>query len=569
MNIFYNIKNLIRESIKPLIDKYNINLKEVENFTVEIPKNKNYGDLSSNIAIIFSKVSKTNPLLIAEEIKIQICKKLNLLNSLDIVKPGFLNFKFKNEFWHIFLHNLKESFSTSFDIKKKKILLEFVSANPTGPLHVGHCRGAIFGDTLANLLSFIGNNVSREYYINDYGNQITYFVKSVYYRILELEKKKKFPNDPDLYPSNYIIDIAKNIIKKNIIKNFDNIDDVFENLKILSIDETMNMIKNDLSQIGIKHDKFISESNLVKKNIIDKAIDILSKKNLIYDGVLPKPKGNEVDDWEPRKQLLFKSTNFGDDIDRALKKSDNSWTYFANDLAYHLDKIERKYDLLINVLGADHAGYLKRQIACTHALSNNRQEIISKVCQLVKLYKNGEPLKMSKRAGDFVTLKNLIDEVGSDVVRFMMVYRTNDSELDFDFDLVKSQSKDNPVYYVQYAYARISSILRKVKKIQALKIEDLDELDNEIEINIIKKISEWPRCLELAANHYEPHRITFYLYELSSLFHTYWNLGNESNELKILNSNNDYNSRVFLISKIEMVLKQGFGILNIKALDKM
>jgi len=331
----------------------------------------------------------------------------------------------------------------------------------------------------------------------------------------------------------------------------------------------MNMIKNDLSQIGIKHDKFISESNLVKKNIIDKAIDILSKKNLIYYGILPKPKGNEVDDWEPREQLLFKSTNYGDDIDRALKKSDNSWTYFANDLAYHLDKIDRKYDLLINVLGADHAGYLKRQIACTHALSNNKQEIISKVCQLVKLYKNDKPLKMSKRAGDFVTLKNLIDEVGSDVVRFMMVYRTNDSELDFDFDLVKSQSKNNPVYYVQYAYARISSILRKVKKIQFLKIESLDELDNEIEINIIKKISEWPRCLELAANNYEPHRITFYLYELSSLFHTYWNLGNESNELKILNSNNDYNSRVLLISKIEMVLKQGFGILNIKALDKM
>ena len=439
---------------------------------------------------------------------------------------------------------------------------------PTGPLHVGHCRGAIFGDILANLLSFVGNKVTKEYYINDYGNQINQFVKSVYFRILELKNNISFPEDQDLYPGDYIIDIAKKILIKNQILNFDNYNLIFNDLKNLSINEAMNLIKNDLKTLGIIHDNFVSENYIVNQKLVEKALNILKDRDYVYEGILEKPKGNDVDDWEPRKQILFKSTKFGDDTDRALKKSDGSWTYFANDVAYHLNKIERKFDLLINVLGADHAGYLKRQASCVAALSENKQQIISKVCQLVKLFKSGNQLKMSKRAGDFITASDLINEVGKDSVRFMMIYRSNDSQLDFDFDLVTDQSKENPVFYVQYAYARICSLFKKNKyEPSSEKQLNLSLLNQEIEIDIIKKISEWPKCLELSAYHLEPHRVPFYLYELASLFHTYWNSGNENDNLKILNENKPdlQFARLFLIKKTQIVIKTGLNILNVTA----
>jgi arginyl-tRNA synthetase len=439
-------------------------------------------------------------------------------------------------------------------------------------LHVGHCRGAVFGDILANLLKFVGHKVVKEYYINDYGNQINQFVKSVYHRILELKNNIPFPEDQGLYPGDYVIDIAKNILKNKKIPNFDNYDLIFENFKDLCIKEAMHLIKSDLKKLGIVHDSFVSEKSLVNKNVVEKVLKILKDHDYVYEGILEKPKGNEVEDWEPRKQLLFKSTKFGDDMDRALKKSDGSWTYFANDVAYHFDKIERKFDLLINVLGADHAGYLKRQASCVSALSQNKQKIICKVCQLVKLFKSGEQFKMSKRAGDFITASDLINEVGKDSVRFMMIYRSNDSQLDFDFDLVTDQSKENPVFYVQYAYARICSVFRKTAyNDKEQKNTNLNLLTQEIEIDIIKKISEWSKCLELSAFHLEPHRLPFYLYELASLFHTYWNLGNENDNLKFLNDKNLdlQSSRLFLIKKIQLVLKSGLDILNVNAPTEM
>jgi arginyl-tRNA synthetase len=417
-------------------------------------------------------------------------------------------------------------------------------------------------------LSFVGNKVVKEYYINDYGNQINQFVKSVYYRILEIKNKTLFPEDQDLYPGEYVIDIAKNILKKNNLSNFENYNLIFNDLKKVCIEEAMNLIKNDLKQLGIVHNNFVSENDIVNQNLVERALDILKKKNYVYEGILAKPKGNEVDDWEPRKQILFQSTKFGDDSDRALKKSDGTWTYFANDVAYHLNKIDRKFDLLINVLGADHAGYLKRQSSCVSALSENQQQMISKVCQLVKLFKSGNQLKMSKRAGDFITASDLINEVGKDSVRFMMIYRSNDSQLDFDFDLVTDHSKENPVFYVQYAHARICSLFRKTKyEISNEKKLNLSFLNQEIEIDIIKKIAEWPKCLELSAYHLEPHRVPFYLYELASLFHTYWNSGNENDNLKILNENNPeiQSARLFLIKKIQLVIKTGLDILNVTA----
>ena len=569
MNIFINYKIKLNDLFLNLEKKKIIKLpKKFDNFSVEIPKINTHGDLSTNAPMIFAKENNQSPMDLGIIIKKALEGKFNEIVKIEVAKPGFINFFFNRSFWYDFLKSTDLNFGKSQNLQPKKILIEYVSANPTGPLHVGHCRGAVFGDILANLLSFVGNEVFKEYYINDYGNQINQFVKSVYFRILEIKDKILFPDDQDLYPGEYVVDIAKIIIKRNKFSNFNNYDLIFNDLKDLCIEEAMNLIKSDLKKLGIIHDNFVSENYIVNQNFTEKALDILKKKNYVYEGILDKPKGNEVDDWEPRKQILFKSSKFGDDTDRALKKSDGSWTYFANDVAYHLNKVERKFDLLINVLGADHPGYLKRQVSCVSALSENKQKIICKVCQLVKLFKSGNQLKMSKRAGDFITANDLINEVGKDSVRFMMIYRSNDSQLDFDFDLVTDHSKENPVFYVQYAHARICSLFRKNKYqiINENKL-NLDLLNQEIEIDIIKKIAEWPKCLELSAYHLEPHRLPFYLYELASLFHTYWNFGNENDNLKILNDNHPelQSARLFLIKKIQLVLKSGLDILNVAA----
>ena len=573
MNIFFDYKTKLNIFFKSLEKNNIIKLPDnFNNFSVEIPKIKTHGDLSTNAPMIFAKINNLNPIELATNIKKELEGKFEEILKIEVAKPGFLNFFFSKKFWYDFLKTVDVNFGNNQNLESKKILVEYVSANPTGPLHVGHCRGAVFGDILANLLKFVGHKVVKEYYINDYGNQINQFVKSVYHRILELKNNIPFPEDQGLYPGDYVIDIAKNILKNKKIPNFDNYDLIFENFKDLCIKEAMHLIKSDLKKLGIVHDSFVSEKSLVNKNVVEKVLKILKDHDYVYEGILEKPKGNEVEDWEPRKQLLFKSTKFGDDMDRALKKSDGSWTYFANDVAYHFDKIERKFDLLINVLGADHAGYLKRQASCVSALSQNKQKIICKVCQLVKLFKSGEQFKMSKRAGDFITASDLINEVGKDSVRFMMIYRSNDSQLDFDFDLVTDQSKENPVFYVQYAYARICSVFRKTAyNDKEQKNTNLNLLTQEIEIDIIKKISEWSKCLELSAFHLEPHRLPFYLYELASLFHTYWNLGNENDNLKFLNDKNLdlQSSRLFLIKKIQLVLKSGLDILNVNAPTEM
>ena len=542
-----------------------------EKLSVDIPKQEKFGDISFNAPLVLSSSLKKNPIIIAQEILDIFLKEFNEFQSIEVAKPGFINFRFNNNFWFNYLLQISDEKNLLKD-HSKKINIEYVSANPTGPLHVGHCRGAIYGDTLANLLNYVGNTVTKEYYINDYGNQIHMFSKSVYARILEIQKSIKFDVTAGLYPGEYIKDIAKSIIKKKLIISFENYDLIKEDLGKFAMQEAMVMIKNDLLSLGIKHDLFVSETDLVNKNNVNKAIKILEDKNYIYTGVLPKPKGDENEDWEPRDQLLFKSTLFGDDVDRALKKSDDTWTYFANDVAYHLYKLDREYDQYINILGADHAGYLKRLQACVTALSDSKVNFVCKVCQLVKLYKSGEPYKMSKRAGDFITAKELVDAVGKDAVRFMMIYRSNDSQLDFDFDLVTEKSKENPVFYVQYATARINSILRKVKvDNNQITKDDLSLLNSSYELEIIKKLSVWPKCLELSAVNLEPHRIPYYLYELSSMFHSYWNLGKENNDFKIVDNPNInlVKARVFLINKILLILKSGLSILNVSAPETM
>ena len=542
-----------------------------EKLSVDIPKQEKFGDISFNVPLVIASSLKKNPIIVAQQVVDIFLKEFTEFKSIEVAKPGFINFKFNNNFWFDYLLHISDEKDLLKD-NSKKVNIEYVSANPTGPLHVGHCRGAVYGDTLANLLDYVGNFVTKEYYINDYGNQIHMFSKSVYARILEIQKSIKFDATSGLYPGEYIKDIAKSIIKKKLITSFEDYDQIKDDLGKFAMQEAMVMIKNDLLSLGIKHDLFVSETELVNKNNVKKAIKILEDKNYIYTGVLPKPKGDENEDWEPRDQLLFKSTLFGDDVDRALKKSDDTWTYFANDVAYHLYKLEREYEQYINILGADHAGYLKRLDACVTALSKEKVNFVCKVCQLVKLYKSGEPFKMSKRAGDFITAKELVDAVGKDAVRFMMIYRSNDSQLDFDFDLVTEKSKENPVFYVQYATARINSILRKVKiDTKTITKDDLNLLDTSYELEIIKKLSVWPKCLELSAVNLEPHRIPYYLYELSSMFHSYWNLGKENNNFKIVDNPNLnlVKARVFLINKILLILKSGLSILNVSAPESM
>ena len=574
MNLFLEYQKRIFKILKKLEKKKLIQIPSKLYLTVELPPRNQKADISCNAAMILAKLNKNSPVKLAEILKKHLLINFKEFKSIEIAGPGFLNICFHISFWKKYLTKvikLDSKFGSS-RILKRKYNIEFVSANPTGPLHVGHCRGAILGDTLSNLLSFNGNNVTKEYYVNDYGVQIKNFVFSVYCRILEILKGQPFPKDKDLYPGDYIINIAKKIIKNKSIKSFDNFDKIYAKLSLESLKYSIQLITNNLILLGIKHDNFVYESKLINKKMVSKIVKKLKNKNYIYRGKLESPKGEQNINWKRRDLLLFKSTLFGDDSDRALQKADGTWTYFAADMAYHAHKISRKFDVLINILGADHAGYTKRITSATKAISNNKVNLICKVSQLVKLFKKGEPFKMSKRKGDYITVDDLIKEVGKDSTRFMMLSRSNDVELDFDFEKVTEKSKDNPVFYVQYAYARINSIFRSLKLSLKTKIK-LDNKKftlNEYEIEILKKISEWPKCVELSSNKLEPHRIPFYLYELVSLFHSYWNLGNDNKEFRFVSDSDVQNtSRLVLLQSLSIVIKNGMSILGVSTPTSM
>ena len=502
MNIFENYLIKINKVILDNKDNLKLTILEnLDNISLEVPPNHFNYDLSSNVSLVLAKTNKQTPINLAEDIKNLLLKKINHFEKIDIAGPGFLNIKLSNT---AFIENIQDIFKNkeTYGSKKsnKSYNIEFVSANPTGPLHVGHCRGAVFGDVLSNLLLFNGNKVNKEYYINDYGNQIWNFVESVYLRIREIKYKEKFILKENLYPGEYIKEIANNIIKKNKNINVENLNNSFDELKKLSLQGSMSLIKDDLKKLGIKHDHFFSETELIKKDLVNKTVKQLKNDNLVEEGYLNPPKGEKSKNWKKIKRLIFKSTEFGDDSNRALQKDDGSWTYFANDIAYHSDKISRKYDNLINILGADHTGYIKRISAAVSALSNKKVMLNCKVCQLVKLYKNGQPFKMSKRAGDFISAQDLLNEVNKDSIRFMMLNRSNDVELDFDFEKVKEKTKDNPVFYVQYAYARINSILRtlKINFNDQISIDSNTFQPNEYEEKILRKVFEWPKIIESA-----------------------------------------------------------------------
>ena len=574
MNIF---ENFLKE-IKVLIikNKNILKLNELNNFlgvTVESPPPQFDFDLSCNISLILGKKNNLNPKDLASKIKILILKNNTQISKVEIAGPGFLNIKLNDELKQlIILSILKNKNLYGSAIHSKKYNVEFVSANPTGPMHVGHCRGAIFGDVLANLLKFNGNIVTKEYYINDYGNQIINFTRSVFLRIREIKHNEKFVNTDDLYPGEYIIEIARNIIKDNIKLTFDSFDESFLILKKEALKHSMEMIKSDLEKLGISHDIFSSETELINKNLVNKAVEVLKNKNYAEEGYLPEPRGEKIKGWKKTKRLIFKSTLFGDDADRALQKNDGSWTYFANDVAYHMDKVSRNYDYLVNILGADHTGYIKRITAAVSALSENKTKLDCRVCQLVKLYKDGKPFKMSKRAGDFISASDLLNEVNKDSIRFMMLNRSNDVELDFDFAKVLEKSKDNPVFYVQYCFARISSIFRilNIDYNDDIKLDNKNFNLNIYETKILRKIFDWPKVVETASKKYEPHRIPFYLYELATLFHSYWSKGNEDESFKFLTDGKIKNTNTLSIIKIVgIVVENGMKILGVSLPKKM
>jgi arginyl-tRNA synthetase len=576
MNIFSIYLEKIKEFLIDLEKHEQIKLSDnLNNLTIELTPKDLQGDISCNVALILSKTNNKKPKDIATFLKTKLIIKFSEFKNIFIAEPGFLNIEFKDDFWQKFLSdllNLKEKYGSASN-KKNRYNVEFVSANPTGPLHVGHCRGSILGDVIANLLIFNGNAVTKEYYVNDLGKQIKNFTLSVYYRIVEILYNKEFPkNEDDLYPGENVVGIAKKIIDKKLISEFNNFDNIYEQLKEISVKESLELIKINLNSLGIQHDHFVFESQLYKNDEIQDTVEKLKKKDLIYYGKIAAPKFKEEKNWKERKQLLFKSTLYGDDKDRPLQKDDLSWTYFAGDLAYHNNKIDRKFDILINVLGADHTGYINRINAGVEALSNKKTKLNCKVSQLVKLLKDGKPFKMSKRKGDYITVEDLINEVGRDPVRFIMLSRSNDVELDFDFKKVTEKTKDNPVYYVQYCYARICSVFRNINKDLNEEINfDIKKFQiNSYERQIIKKLSEWPKCILISTQRMEPHRIPVYLYELSSLFHSYWNLGKDDPSFRFISDNKPTNlTKLIILKCISYVVKSGMNLIGVNTPNKM
>ena len=559
--------------------KKNSSIQTPENLNsinVDIPPVQFDSDISTNVAMVLSKINKSNPLDLAKKIEKYLKENDSNISKIDIVKPGFINIKFKSSFWNDFLKEIitnYKNFGKNQNEVKKKYIIEFVSANPTGPLHVGHCRGAILGDVISNILKFNQHKISKEYYVNDYGNQILSFTKSIYFRIREILNNEQFPIDkPDLYPGDYLIEIAKNIIDENKNIKFDNFDKIADKLTSLAVSQSLKLIKANLKNLGITHDNFQSETDIVNNNEVQNVIDKLKKNNFVYLGKIKAPVDEKKSNWVEREQLLFKSTEFGDDKDRPLQKSDKSWTYFASDVAYHNNKLNRNFDTMINILGADHAGYIKRISASVQALSGKKNKLICKVSQLVKLIKDGKPFKMSKRKGDYITIEDLIKEVGKDATRFIMLNRSSDVELDFDFSKVKEKSKDNPLYYVQYCYARISSVFRHIDKNinDEIKIKSYNFNYSPDEIKILQKISQWPRCIEISSKMLEPHKIATYLYELSSTFHSYWNMGKDDETKRFINKDKKIpDEKLVLLKAISNVIRSGMNIVGVSIPEKM
>ena len=580
MNLFAEIRALVIETLEAMArDGQLPGGLDMTAVTVEPPRDPAHGDMATNAAMVLAKPAAMAPRAIAGALAERLLKDPRITLA-EAAGPGFLNLRLAPTVWQgVVLAALTEGadFGRSQQGAGSKVNVEFVSANPTGPMHVGHVRGAVVGDALSRLLAFAGWNVTREYYINDGGAQVDVLARSAYERYREANGLEPEIRE-GLYPGDYLIPVGEALKAKFGTSLLDKGEEVWlAEIREIATQMMMAEIRGDLAALGVEMDVYSSEKALYGTGKIEAAIEALRQQGLIYEGTLEPPKGKEPEDWEPRVQTLFRSTAHGDDVDRPVMKSDGSWTYFAPDIAYHYDKVQRGFDELIDIFGADHGGYVKRMKAAVSALSSGRVPLDIKLVQLVKLYKNGEPFKMSKRAGTFVTLHDVVEQAGADVTRFMMLTRKNDVALDFDFAKVLEQSKDNPVFYVQYANARINSVLRKAHDAgiacddAALAAADLGQLGHEAELAMARKIAEWPRLVEIAAKGNEPHRIAFYLYELASDFHGLWNKGNDDASLRFIQEGNVATStaKIALARATGVAICNGLAILGVTPAKEM
>ena len=579
MNLFADIRVLVLDCLDQMVaDGQLPDGLATSNVTVEPPRDAAHGDMATNAAMVLAKPAGLKPRDIADT----LAEKLRAdprIEEASVAGPGFLNLRLTPAAWYGVLDAILDEgadYGRGSIGAGRRVNVEFVSANPTGPLHVGHTRGAVFGDALASLLDFAGFDVTREYYINDGGAQVDVLARSVYLRYLEAHGQKVAFAD-GTYPGDYLIPVGERLKELKGDAYVDQPEEMWlEEVRNFATDAMMDLIRADLKALGVEMDVFYSEKSLYGTGRIEAAIEDLKSKGLIYEGVLEPPKGKKPEDWEPREQTLFKSTEHGDDVDRPVMKSDGSWTYFAPDIAYHYDKVSRGFDALIDIFGADQGGYVKRMKAAVSALSDGKTPLDIKLTQLVKLFKNGEPFKMSKRAGTFVTLRDVVDQVGPDVTRFVMLTRKNDAMLDFDFDKVMEQSRENPVFYVQYAHARVASVLRKAQEAgiavddATLRAADRAVLDHPSELGLIAKLAEWPRLVETAARTNEPHRVAFYLYELAGVFHALWNKGNEVPSLRFVQDDPKVTqSKIALARATSVVIAAGLGILGVTPAQEM
>lgn len=575
------IKGIVENiALKQSVDFSAVSIRNIiDRVSVDPPKEETFGDFSSNVSMVFAKAFGMNPMVLAERVAEKMAEYEDFLD-ISVKKPGFINWNIPRTLLLRYVNDiLAEDYGRSNSGKGIKINVEYVSANPTGPLHTGHVRGAISGDVLANLLAFVGYDVSKEYYVNDAGKQIEVLARSLHYRYLELLGKAEGELPDWAYPGAYLIDTAKKLVAEQgeafVTKTAES--EWLEFFKNYAVADMMAMIRADLDALAIHHDIFSSEKELVSAGAVDCVIDFLSQRGLIYRGVLDIPKGKEPDDWEPREQLLFRSTQFGDEVDRPLQKSDGSWTYFATDIAYHKNKIDRGFQEMVDFWGADHGGYIKRMQAAVAAISDNQRKLEVKISQIVRFMDKGREVRMSKRSGTFITARDVIDSVGKDVIRFMMLTRRDDAPLDFDFEKVVEQSRDNPVFYVQYAYARTHSVFRQFSQTfsdknlqEAIEQSDLNLLEDE-DLKMLKILCDYPRQVIMAARNREPHRLAFYLSDVAAKFHALWNQGKENTTLRFI-LNDDYPktcAKMTLLKAVQNVIESAFGIIGVEPVKEL
>ncbi len=571
MNYFIALRRHVEDSVKAL------GLDPNDAVKVEPTRDPAHGDVATNAALVLAKAAGRAPQELASALALRL-RAVDGIASAEVAGPGFINLRLTTEFW---LEELSQLLKAGLDYGRStvgrgiRVNVEYVSTNPTGPLHVGHARGAVVGDVLANILKTTGYDVVREYYMNDAGAQVEALAMSLHWRYREALGETLGELPSGYYPGDYLRPLAAKIASEHGGEwHRAERTEWLAAFRARAIDAMMDLIRADLAAIGVHQDVFSSEQAMIDRGGVEEALAYLGERGLIYQGILEPPKGKKPEDWEPREQTLFRSTQFGDEVDRPLKKSDGSWTYFAGDVAYHLDKVRRGFDVLIDVWGADHGGYVKRMAAAVKALSDGRVELDVKICQLVNLLEHGQPLKMSKRAGRFVTLREVVDAVGRDVVRFMMITRRNDAALDFDLAKVTEQSKENPVFYVQYAHARCCSVLRNANETFAdldVAAAPLARLGDPGELRLIRLLAGWPGTVEGAAEAHEPHRIAYFLYDLASEFHAHWHRGNDDPGLRFIQAGDRAltDARMALVHGVRLVIAGGLAIIGVEPATEM